>query len=99
MSQPRFHTLAPLPAVAGGATARYDVGGWFNKGYSFVRDGGAGFTAALQGSVGGTVWTNLVNLNASGEGAIADHYNFVRVNVTVAGALGATTALMIAGKD
>lgn len=99
MSVPMFASIT-IPAVAGGASATLDMSGLFDKGYAFVRDGGAGFTAALEGSVTGTGnWTTIANLNVTGSGAIAGHYNFVRVNVTVAGALGATTGLMVAGKD
>lgn len=99
MSVPMFASIT-VPAVAGGASAVVDMCGLFEKGYGYTRDAGAGFTAALEGSVtGNDNWTTIANLNASGSGAIDGHYNFVRVNVTVAGVLGATTALTVAGKD
>jgi hypothetical protein len=89
-----------IPAVAGGTSDLINLCGLFEKGYGYTRDAGAAFTAALQGSVtGNDNWTAIANLNASGSGAIPVHYNFVRVNVSVAGALGATTALTVAGKD
>lgn len=99
MSIPFFHPIT-IPAVGGGLSTTVDMSGLVDKGYGFTRDGGAGFTAALQGSVtGNDNWTAIANLNASGSGAIPAHYNFVRVNVSVAGALGATTTLTVAGKD
>lgn len=99
MSIPFFSTIT-IPAVAGGNSAVVDMSGLVDKGYGYVRDGGAAFTAAIQGSVTGKDnWTAIANLNASGSGAIASHYNFVRVNVSVAGALGTTTDLTVAGKD
>lgn len=99
MSVPMFAAIT-IPAVAGGASATIDMSGLFDKGYAYTRDAGAAFTAALEGSVTGNGnWTTIANLNVSGSGAITGHYNFVRVNVTIAGALGATTALMVAGKD
>lgn len=99
MSIPTFETIT-IPAVAGGLSDSANLCGLFDKGYGFTRDAAAGFTAALQGSVlGDANWTTIANLNASGSGAIPAHYNFVRVNVTGAGALGATTALTVAGKS
>lgn len=99
MSLP-FFSVITIPAVAGGVSDVVNMVGLFDKGYAYTRDGGAGFTAALEGSVTGSGnWTSIANLNASGSGAITAHYNFVRVNVSVAGALGATTALTVAGKD
>lgn len=98
MAIPFFETIT-IPAVAGGATTPVNMSGLFEKGYGYTRDAGAGFTAALQGSVTGHTWTAIANLNASGSGLIPVHYNFVRVNVSVAGVLGATTALTVAGKD
>lgn len=93
-------SLITIPAVAGGLSDVVNMCGLFEKGYGYTRDGGAGFTAALEGSVtGNDNWTTVANLNASGSAAIPAHYNFVRVNVTVAGALGATTQLAVAGKD
>jgi hypothetical protein len=99
MSQAVFSTIT-IPAVATGASAAVDMSQLFAKAYSFVRDAGAAFTGALEGSVTGhDNWTTIVNLNATGIGDIAGHYNFVRANVTVGGALGATTALTVVGKD
>lgn len=68
-----------------------------SKGYDFLRDPGAGFTANLEGSVTGRTWTVVVALAASGQGAVAGHYNYARVTVSVPGALGATTDLRAAG--
>ena len=98
MAMPRTETLT-IPAVAGGVSDTINVSGWWAKGYGFTRDVGALFTAELQGSVGGTTWTAIANLNATGQGAITEVYNYIRVEVTVAGALGATTFLSLAGKD
>lgn len=69
-----------------------------DKGYDYVRDPGAGFTAVLEGSVSRRNWSTIVALAASAQGAVPAQYNFVRVNVTVGGALGATTELMVGGK-
>lgn len=98
MGMPRTERIV-IPAVAGGASTVINCQGWWAKGYALTRDAGAGFTAALEGSVGGTTWANIANLNATGQGAITEIYNFLRVNVTVAGALGATTALLVTGKE
>ena len=68
-----------------------------SKGSDFLRDAGAAFTAVLEGSVTGRTWTTIIALAASGQGAITGHYNRVRVNVSVGGALGATTDLRVAG--
>ena len=98
MSMPLFEAIT-IPAVLSGASNQVDLCGLFDKGYTYVRDAGAGFTGVLEGSVAGLNWTTIVALAASGQGAIPAQYNFCRVTVSVAGALGATTALMLAGKD
>jgi hypothetical protein len=91
--------LVTIPAVAGGIgpEVRIDQIVPGDKGYDYVRDGAAAFTAQLEASVGGQNWTNILALGASGQGTIAGHYNHVRVNVTAAGALGATTKLLVGG--
>lgn len=95
-----FFQEITIPAVAGGVSEVVNMSGLFEKGYGYTRAPAAGFTAALEASVtGNDNWTAIANLNASGTAAIAAHYNFIRVNVTIAGALGATTALRVAGKD
>lgn len=89
---------APAGTVIVGTTPVF-VGNWIEKGYDFTRDAGAGFTAAIEGSVGNGQWTSLVNLAASGQGTLAAHYNWMRINVSAGGALGASTRLIIAGKE
>jgi hypothetical protein len=68
------------------------------KGYDFVRGAGAAFTGNLEGSVAGRTWTLIVSLAAGGQGAIADQYNLVRIDITGGGALGTGTELIISGK-
>lgn len=88
-------------AVSGGnitaQTLETDLSGMANKGYDFVRGAGAGFTASLDGSVGRKNWTQISALAASAQGVIPDNYNFVRVVVSVAGAEGTGTSLILAG--
>lgn len=98
MGMPHTEVIT-IPAVAGGASTVINVSGWWAKGYAFARGAGAGFTAAVEGSVGGTTWASIANLNVSGQGAITEVYNFLRVNVTVAGALGTGTKILITGKE
>jgi hypothetical protein len=88
---------APPLAVAG-AGPDIDVGQLGGKGYDFTRDAGALFTADLEGSVCGHQWAAIVALAASAQGAIPDHYTFIRVNVSIGGALGASTLAMVAGR-
>lgn len=59
-------------------------------GYDFTRGGTAAFTAVLEGSVAGSNWTTIATLNASAQGEIPAYYNRVRINVSVAGLIGAT---------
>jgi hypothetical protein len=93
---PFVENLMPMICdVASGA--RVDLSQCIQKGYDYIRDGGATFTANLEASVSGQVWTVIAALAASGQGAIAAHYNYVRTNCTVAGAKGATTKLIVAG--
>jgi len=68
-------------------------------GYDYIRDGGAAFTANLEGSVNRRNWTTVVALAASGQGSVGSHYNFLRVKVSAPGALGATTELWYHGKS
>ena len=73
----------------------------FDKGYDYIRDAGAAFTANLEGSVSRKNWTVIVSLAASAQGAIPVHYNFVRIDVPGGGggALGATTECWASGKS
>jgi len=98
MANPDFPKVE-IPAVAGGigAETRIDQIVPAAKGYDFIRGAGAGFTAQLEASVSGENWTNILALAGSGQGTIAAHYNYVRVNVTVAGALGTGTVLKVGG--
>jgi hypothetical protein len=74
-----------------------DISQCIQKGYDYTRDPGAAFTANLEASVTGQVWTVIAALAASGQGAIAAHYNYVRTNCTVQGLKGDLTRLVIAG--
>jgi hypothetical protein len=89
---------APAGTVVVGME-KVHTGSWSEKGYDYTRDPGAGFTANLEGSVAEGQWTLIAALAASGQAAIAAHYNWVRINVSVGGALGATTRLVISGKE
>ena len=46
----------------------------------------------------GRNWTLITALAASGQGVVPPQYNLVRVDITVGGALGAGTDLIISGK-
>lgn len=103
MSMPELRLMGfPLDALGTTVEARtgtvVDARQLTDKGYDYTRDAGAAFTATLEGSVSGDNWTLVVALAASGQGAVAAQYNYLRVNCTVAGALGATTRLVAAGK-
>jgi hypothetical protein len=93
---PNDGATPPLATVASGPEV--DVGQLGGKGYDFKRDAGAAFTGVLEGSVAGKNWTTIVALAASAQGAISDHYTSVRVTVSVGGAVGPTTELMVAGR-
>ncbi len=89
---------ATPPQVTVASGAEVDVGQLGGKGYDYIRDAGAGFTAVLEGSVAGRNWSTIANLNASSTGTISDQITLVRVRATVAGALGAATELFVAGR-
>jgi len=103
MAMPEMR-LMQFPLDALGTTVQavpgpvFDARQLTDKGYDYTRDAGAAFTANLEGSVSGDNWTVIVALAASGQGAVGAQYNYLRVNCSVAGALGATTRLVAAGK-
>lgn len=76
-----------------------DISQLAQAGFDFIRDPGAGFTAALEASVAGLNWTSIDALAASAQGTIAAHYNYVRINASATGAKGATTRLKIGGRE
>jgi hypothetical protein len=94
---PNDGAVPPLAVAAIGPEVRIDQLAPGSKGYDFVRDPGAAFTANLEGSVNGRHWDVVVGLAASGQGAIPTHLNLLRANVSIGGALGATTDLRGAG--
>ena len=109
MGAPRFFPLtvpndAPVipPAVVQAmvaASTPVSLAGAVGLGYEIVLDPGAAFTADLEASVNGIDnWTIIAAL-ATGQGAIDDRYQYARINVIVAGDLGATTSVLIGGKD
>lgn len=103
MSMPEMRLVEfPLDVLGTGVEARtgkvFDAAQQSDKGYDYTRDPAAAFTANLEGSVSGDNWTVIVALAASGQGAVGAQYNYVRVNCSIAGALGATTRLVAAGK-
>ena len=87
-----------VPGIVDIAVVKKDVRQMSEKGYDFIRGVGAAFTAALEGSVSGRNWTLITALAASGQGVVPPQYNLVRVDITVGGALGAGTDLIISGK-
>jgi len=75
-----------------------DISGVDNVGYEANIGAGAGFTANLEASVNGNVWTVITALGSSAQGALGDHYNFARVNVSVQGASDSST-VWICGRE
>lgn len=91
MAFPEIRTM-DFPLDPAGAVVEARVGKQFDarqlsdKGYDFTRGVGAGYTAALEGSVSGDNWTAVVALGASGQGAVPAQFNYLRINCSVAGA-------------
>lgn len=79
-------------------TDAVDMSQWSEKGYSYLQGAGKAFTATLQGSVLGDVWTDVDALAASADGVWPAYYNYARVKVTGAGLLGTGTRIVVAGK-
>lgn len=98
---PESRMMAFPEVVAGnlqtGTGAVFNAHQMSEKGYSFQRGAGAGYTAALEGSVSGDLWTSIAGLAVSAQGSISEHYNFLRINCSVAGAYEGDV-LKIAGK-
>lgn len=86
------------PGIVDVGISGIDVRQWSEKGYDFIFGAGAAFTANLEASVSGANWVVVAALGASGQGAIAEQYNLVRVNISGSGALGTGTELIISGK-
>lgn len=94
--------IVPFPGDATVTVAAgdvVDVKQLTDKGFSYVKGAGAGFTASLEGSVSGAVWTEIDDLSATAQGAVAAQYNYVRVNATGGGALGTGTQIRVTGKE
>jgi hypothetical protein len=91
---------AVLTLAAGNLTAvsTADLSLASAKGYSLIRGAGAGWTGNIEGSVDQGNWTVIAAADASKQGSVADHYNFVRINVSVAGAVGTGTRFVVSGK-
>lgn len=103
MAMPEMRLMEfPLDALGTTVEARpgpaFDAAQMTDKGFDFTRDPAAAFTANLEGSVSGENWTLVSALAASAQGAVGAQYNYLRVNCSVAGALGGTTRLVAAGK-
>jgi hypothetical protein len=75
-----------------------DLNQMSDKGFEYFKGTGAAFTATLQGSVAGKVWTEIDDLTSTAQGAIPAQYNYARVNITVADLLGTDTTLYVCGK-
>lgn len=91
---------ATPPAVVQAVVAEGDsvhLGGHEALGYDIELDGAAGFTADLEASVDGRVWTVIAAI-ATGDGALGEHYQYARVNVSVDGDLGDDTRVRVFGK-
>lgn len=65
--------------------------------YTFVAGDGIGFTATLEGSEDNVIWVTMTTLDVSKTGSISSNYNYLRVDVSVAGVLGTETSLVITG--
>lgn len=68
-----------------------------DKGYSIDRGAAAVFAGKIQGSVSGQIWGDISVIAADAQGAVAAHYNFVRLLVSTPGAIDGTV-IKIAGK-
>ena len=95
-----FIELAEQPAgtVIVQETDPVDMSQWSEKGFSYLQGVGKAFTGTLQGSVIGDVWTDVDALAASNDDEWPSYYNYARVKVTVAGAPGAGTRVVVVGK-
>lgn len=102
MAMPSIRKYEFTQTVAGtvdaGTHQEISVDDLQDKAIEYVKGTGAAYTANLEASVARGVWTVITALDASKVETIAGHFNFVRVNCSVAGALGTGTALMVAGK-
>ena len=76
----------------------YRVDQMSDKGFDFIKGAAAAYTAVLEGSVAGRNWSTIDSLAASGQGSVSDEYNWVKIKVTVGGALGTGNELFISGK-
>lgn len=74
-----------------------DISGLINKGFDFVFDATATFEGKLMGSVSARNWTDIDDLDGSIQGAIAGHFNFIKLDITKAGIWG-TSEIFIAGQ-
>lgn len=102
MGMPNSETIL-FPSTDNQVTAAAGSGRVVNAsdlamGYDYTHDAASAYTASLQGSVSGQNWTDIATLTASGQGAIPSHYTMVRINCTVAGAIG-TSLLKYRGKS
>lgn len=102
MSFPEIRNLdwpvdAAGTALVVGAGAQHDVRQLTDKGYDYTRGALSTHTSNLEGSVSGENWTVIAALGASAQGAIPDHYNYVRIDCTGAGVYD-SDVLRAAGK-
>jgi len=93
---PNDGAVPPLAVIGSGPVV--DMSQCDNKGYDYVRDPGAAFAGNLEGSVAMRQWSVIAALGASGQGAVDDWYNYVRVTVTGGGAIGPTTQVVAGGR-
>lgn len=92
----------PFPGAATvtvGTGAVVDIKQLHDKGFTYVKGSGAAFTAVLEASVSGDLWTEIDDMDASAQGAIAAQYNYVRINCSAQGALGTGTKVRVTGKE
>ncbi len=103
MTMPEIRTMdmnidPAVPAnMAAGQGVRFDARQMSEKGYDIVRGGAAAFTADLEGSVAGQQWAIIVGMGVTAQGPIPAHYNYLRVNCSLGGALDGSV-LKVAGK-
>jgi hypothetical protein len=78
-------------------TINYTVNHLHDMEYTFTAGSGLGFTAIFEGSEDTETWTTITALSTTVTGSISDSYDYLRIRVTVSGALGSGTSMVIIG--
>ena len=75
MSFPERYVFVPATEAPPGTwsvqTIQVDVSQWSDKGFDYDEGAGKAFTGTLQGSVTGSVWTDINALSGDAQGAIS----------------------------